>query len=72
MYKGPKGVEILQEFEIAPILESTPATPHVRDQFSCCNKTNDGTDLSVFGAVQLSPPWPAEYGKYNSNGDEAV
>ena len=29
MYKGPEGVEILKEFEMAPALEPTPAKPYV-------------------------------------------
>ena len=29
MYKGPEGVEILKEFEMAPVLELTPAKPYV-------------------------------------------
>ena len=29
MYKGPEGVEILKEFDMAPALEPTPARPYV-------------------------------------------
>ena len=29
MYKGPEGVEILKEFEMAPVLEPTPDKPYV-------------------------------------------
>lgn len=36
MYKQPEGVEILTEFELAPVLEPTPAVPYVCDQLWCC------------------------------------
>ena len=32
MYKGPEGIEVLKELEMMPILEPTPAIPHVRDK----------------------------------------
>ena len=38
MYKGPEGVEILKEFEMAPVLEPTPVKPYVCEfkiQCSC-------------------------------------
>ena len=29
VYKGPEGVEILKEFDMAPVLEPTPDKPYV-------------------------------------------
>jgi len=53
MYKGPEGVEILKEFEIAPILESTPAIPHINMRF--------------FGQQNLEKIINTEIKKYNSS-----
>ena len=68
VYKGPEGVEILKEFEMAPVLEPMPAKPYV---FEFKIVTKEVTD-STWGAAKLSSPWPAEFGKYNSNRDEEI
>jgi hypothetical protein len=38
MYKGPEGVEILKEFVMAPVLESTPDKPYVCEFKYCSGK----------------------------------
>ena len=53
---------------MAPALEPTPANPYVCDQFQ--GKRQEMTCLCGIG--ELSPPWPAESGTHNSNGDEEI
>ena len=68
VYKGPEGVEILREFEMAPVLEPTPAIPYVCDQF----QYNCKPITYLCGAGEPSPPWPAKSGTDNSNGDGEI